>query len=192
MPSPRVAPLLPPYPEAMARDVAQMMPPGSAPLTPFRTLAHNARLLHTLHLGNLLDRGSLSRRERELVILRTCAQCGAEYEWGVHVAFFARNVGLGDTQVRATVRGEESDPVWSEQDALLIQLADQLSETSRISDGVWEQLVQHWSAAQILELIAIVGFYHTISFLTNSVTMELEPWAARFPEGRDEEGRVLP
>ena len=33
-------------------------------------------------------------REREIVIDRTCARCGAEYEWGVHVAFFGERVGL--------------------------------------------------------------------------------------------------
>jgi alkylhydroperoxidase family enzyme len=32
---------------------------------------------------------SLSRREREIVILRTTGRCGCEYEWSVHVAYFA-------------------------------------------------------------------------------------------------------
>ncbi|HEV7760231.1 MAG TPA: hypothetical protein VGO78_14620 [Acidimicrobiales bacterium] len=27
-------------------------------------------------------------RDREIVIDRTCARCGCQYEWGVHVAFF--------------------------------------------------------------------------------------------------------
>ena len=38
---------------------------------------------------------SLSMRDREIVIDRlTCARCTCEYEWGVHVAFFASRVGL--------------------------------------------------------------------------------------------------
>jgi alkylhydroperoxidase family enzyme len=109
----------------------------------------------------------------------------------VHVSFFAQKVGLGDEQVHATIFGDESDPAWSEKDALLIQLVDQLSETSRISDEVWEKLMRHWSAAQILELIALVGFYHTISFFTNSAAIELEPWTAHFPEGYYDEGRFV-
>ena len=40
--------------------------------------------------GSLLDRGPLSLREREIVIDRTCALTGCEYEWGVHVALFAK------------------------------------------------------------------------------------------------------
>ena len=41
--------------------------------------------------GSLLDRGSISMRNRELMILRICARCGAEYEWGVHVAIGSIN-----------------------------------------------------------------------------------------------------
>jgi alkylhydroperoxidase family enzyme len=72
-----------------------MMPPGMAPLRLFRTIAHNPRVLEKIRASNLLDRGSLDRRDREIVILRTTARCGCEYEWGVHVAFFSAKVGLG-------------------------------------------------------------------------------------------------
>ena len=37
---------------------------------------------------------SLSRREREIIILRTTARCGCEYERGVHVADFAQLVDV--------------------------------------------------------------------------------------------------
>jgi alkylhydroperoxidase family enzyme len=48
---------------------------------------------------------SLSMRDREIVIDRTCARCGCEYEWGVHVAFFANRVGLGEDQVASLATG---------------------------------------------------------------------------------------
>ncbi|GAA3246389.1 carboxymuconolactone decarboxylase family protein [Dactylosporangium siamense] len=35
---------------------------------------------------------SLTLREREIVILRTCARRGCEYEWGAHVLVFANRV----------------------------------------------------------------------------------------------------
>lgn len=34
---------------------------------------------------------SVSMRDREILIDRTCARCRCEYEWGVHIAFFAEN-----------------------------------------------------------------------------------------------------
>ncbi len=42
---------------------------------------------------------SVGLREREIVIDRTCARCGCEYEWGVHVAFFAVRAGFDDAQL---------------------------------------------------------------------------------------------
>jgi 4-carboxymuconolactone decarboxylase len=182
MTHPRIAPLTPPYPTTIGNTFAQIMPPGIEPLTLFRTIAHNERLLRKLHLGNLLDRGAVDRREREIVILRTCARCTCEYEWGVHVAFFAQKVGLSDAKVSATLGDTAELGVWSATEALLIQLVDELYETNRLSDALWQRLTQHWQTVQLLELIALVGFYHMIAFLVNSTALALEPWAARFPE----------
>lgn len=64
------------------------MPPDVPPLALFRTVARNGRVFGRLMAGGLLDKGSLFLREREILIDRTSALCGAEYEWGVHVAFF--------------------------------------------------------------------------------------------------------
>ena len=52
-------------------------------------------------------------REREIVIDRTCARTGCEYEWGVHVATFAGAAHLTEEQVRATVLGAATDACWS-------------------------------------------------------------------------------
>src|SRR4051812_29406070 len=49
----------------------------------------HARAWEKFRGGSLLDRGPLSLREREIVIDRTCALNGCEYEWGVHVATFS-------------------------------------------------------------------------------------------------------
>jgi len=48
-----------------------MMPPGVEPLGLFRTLAHNPRVLSKIRASNLLDRGSLDRRDREIAAKRT-------------------------------------------------------------------------------------------------------------------------
>src|SRR5579871_6669915 len=85
---PRLEPLPPPYRPSVTEDFSKLMPPGVEPLGLFKTLAHNPRVLGRVRRGGLLDPGSISIRARELVILRTTALCGAEYEWGVHAAFF--------------------------------------------------------------------------------------------------------
>jgi 4-carboxymuconolactone decarboxylase len=71
--------------------------------------------------------------------------------------------------------------VWSARQVLLIRLVDELHETSRVSDELWEQLASNWSAEQLVELVALVGQYHTVSFLTNALDVDLEDFAQRFP-----------
>ncbi len=178
---PRLAPLEPPYAEETAATLAGMMPPGVPPLLLFRTIAHNPRVLEKIRASNLLDRGSLERRHREIVILRTTARCGCEYEWGVHVAFFAARVGLVDAEVAATVQGGADHPAWSEAERTLIRLVDELHDGARIAEALWAELLEHWSEAQLVELVVLAGFYHTISFVVNGLGVELEPGAPRFP-----------
>jgi alkylhydroperoxidase family enzyme len=178
---PRITPLDEPWTPDLAKILEAMMPPGVPPLVLFRTLARNPRVLEKIRLGNLLDRGSLERRDRELIILRTTARCGSEYEWGVHVGFFAQRVGLSESEVTATVDSGPDDPVWSAKDRLAVRLVDELHDSSRISDGLWDELRRHWSDEQLVELVVLVGFYHTISFATNAFRLPLEEHAARFP-----------
>src|SRR5216683_5978266 len=104
----RIAPLEPPYSPPVQAAVDRIMPKGVPPLALFRTLAVNERVFLRVMAGGLLDRGSISLREREIVIDRTCARCGSEYEWGVHVAFFAERVGLTPERVAATCGAEAS------------------------------------------------------------------------------------
>jgi alkylhydroperoxidase family enzyme len=184
----RIAPLAPPYDPPLAATLAAMMPPGLEPLALFRTLAHNPRVLGKFHAGNLLDRGSIDRRDRELVILRTTARCGAEYEWGVHVAFFAARVGLSADAVAATVDGADDDPAWSPRDALLIRLADALHDRATIADDLWAALARAWTAEQLIELIVLAGFYHTVAFVVNALQVDLEPGATRFATVRHDAG----
>jgi alkylhydroperoxidase family enzyme len=62
-----------------------------------------------------------------------------------------------------------------------VRLADVLHETATIDHRLWSELRTEFTDAQLLELIVLAGFYHTVSFLTNGLRLPLEPDAARFP-----------
>lgn len=179
----RLAPLDPPYAPELARTLERLMPPGVPPIKLFRTIANHPVLLEKLRgTGTyLLNHGTLDPFEREIVIHRTCARCGCEYEWGVHAAFFARPLGFGDEQLIATVHGEGSDPAWSPRQALLIRLVDELHDTAGVSDALWAELEEGWTSEQLVELVALVGQYHSISFTANAFGVEVEDFAERFP-----------
>src|SRR5581483_1198808 len=99
----RIAPAFPPYEPAIAAALDCIMPPGIEPLVLFRTMARSPRVFGKMFAGGLLDKGPLSLRQREIVIDRTTARLGCEYEWGVHIALFAAKVGFGEEEVAATI-----------------------------------------------------------------------------------------
>ena len=90
----RVKPAQEPYAPEIQKTFESIMPPGVPPLVLFTTLARDLRLYERFRNGALLDKGHLTLRQREVVINRITALSGSEYEWGVHVAFFAKRVGL--------------------------------------------------------------------------------------------------
>jgi alkylhydroperoxidase family enzyme len=132
--------------------------------------------------GSLLDHGSIEMRDREIMILRTCARCNSEYEWGVHVALFSERAGLSKKEVAATHHREPANDAWSPRDMSLIRLADELHDQSTVSDSTWASLTTHYTEEQMLELIALAGYYHAIAFVTNAARVDLESFAPRFED----------
>jgi 4-carboxymuconolactone decarboxylase len=98
--APRIAPLAPPYTPETQTLLDKWMPPGNQaePLRLFRTLAVHDDLASRMRpLGaGILGHGRVAPRDREIIIHRTCARTGAEYEWGVHAVAFGKPLGLSD------------------------------------------------------------------------------------------------
>jgi 4-carboxymuconolactone decarboxylase len=183
---PRIAPLTPPFQPEDQRLLEKWMPPGSPvePLALFRILTIHQELasrMRPLGAGILGAAAEVPPALREVMIHRTCALTGAEYEWGVHVVGFARPLGLGEEQLRSTVHGRWSDRCWDAQQGSVFRLADELHETSTVSDELWHSLARHFDSSQILELIITAGWYHVISYVCNGIKIPLEEWAERFP-----------
>lgn len=180
MTTPRIAPIDPPYPPDMQADFDKLMR-GAPPLLLFRTVARNPRVLQRMMAGGLLDRGSLSLRSRELMILRTCARCGAEYEWGVHVAIYGAKAEWTPAQLRSTAHGGADDACWNSEDRLVMRIADQLHDTNRLDDALWMEASGHFADDQLVELIMLAGLYHAVSFMINATGVQHEAFAPRFP-----------
>jgi alkylhydroperoxidase family enzyme len=177
----RIAPLEPPY-EAEIQSQFDRIMRGAPPLMLFRVMATNARAWEKFRAGSLLDRGPLDLREREIVIDRTCALTGCEYEWGVHVAAFAQAAGLTEAEIRATVHEGAGAPCWSASERALISAVDALHARATLSDDEFAALSSHYDDAKIFEIILLCGFYRTVSYLANGLRLPLEEKAARFPK----------
>ena len=182
-----LAPLDPPYDPDVARTLTRMMPPGQEPLKLFRTVAHNRHILDKLRSTGsyLLNFGTLDPADRELVIQRTCARCGCEYEWGVHATVFGPQVGLAGDKLAATVTaGADDQTSWTGREAVLVALVDELHDTSTVSDRTWTALAEQYDEAQLVELVALAGQYHAVSFMANALGVEREDATERFPAAK--------
>jgi alkylhydroperoxidase family enzyme len=177
----RIAPLQPPYaPET--KEVFDRIMRGAPPLLLFRVMAGQPRAWDKFRAGSLLDPGPLSLREREIVIDRTCALNRCEYEWGVHVALFAKAARLTEEEVRATAHGGADAPCWSAAEQAMIAAADALHLRATLDDAEFAALSAHFDEAKIFEIILLCGFYRTVSYLANGLKLPLEEMGARFPK----------
>lgn len=177
----RIEPAARPYEPDMEKTLEKLMPPGVEPLVLFRTLARNPRVFRRFMAGGLLDRGTISLREREIAIDRACARCGGEYEWGVHIALFADKAGFGAEEISATVAAGSDAACWTPRERLILRLVDELHETSHVGDALWGELKAEFSDEQLIELVVLTGLYHMVSFTVNALRLEPEAYAARFP-----------
>jgi alkylhydroperoxidase family enzyme len=182
--TPRIAPLEPPFDSEVGARLEAMMPAGVPPIALFRTFARNLPMNEAMGPwgGYELSRDlSLSLRQRELVIDRVTARCGAEYEWGVHVAFFSAKAGLTDSQVTSLAHGSPSDACWVDDDErTLLEVVDALHDTSDVPDALWARAAAVFDEAQLLDLLLLAGWYHAISYVCVAARVPLEDGAPTF------------
>jgi alkylhydroperoxidase family enzyme len=182
----RIAPLDPPHPPDVAAQLESMMPPGTPPIGLFRTFAKNLPMTVAMSGWGRYELGrhlSLTMREREIVILRTCARCRCEYEWGAHLMFFADRVELSRDQVTSLTQGSPDDPCWTNgRERVLIRVADALHESADLDDELWEAAREVLDERELLDLFLLCGWYHAISFAARAARVAPEPGAPRFAD----------
>ncbi len=178
---PRIAPVAPPYDAATATALESLGPP----IMLFRMFARRpdrARAIQGWGSYYLSRRSALSLRHRELVIDRTTALCGAEYEWAIHISVFAAKAELTEAQVRSLAHGSASDPCWeSAADQAVLAAVDALHAHCDLADEQWDALVEATGEDGALEVTLLAGWYHAISFAARALRLPLEPGTVGFP-----------
>lgn len=147
----------------------------------FRTLAHQPALLKRFNVlgGAFLAKGVLPARERELVILRVGWNCRSVYEFGQHT-LIGREAGLTDEEIAALATTRAAGP-WSTEDEALIALADEICADDCASAVTFAALRRRWNDAELVELVALVGFYRMVSGFLNTMGVEPEEGLPGWP-----------
>lgn len=149
------------------------------PLNIFGVLGRHPKLLKRFNLlgGFILNKGLVPDREREIVILRVGWNAKAVYEFGQHTVIGERT-GLTADEIAALTR---DDGEWSDDDAALIALADDLHRDDCVTDETWSALSARWSDEQLVELLVVAGFYRLVSGFLNSAGVQLDDGIPGFP-----------
>jgi 4-carboxymuconolactone decarboxylase len=184
---PRVPPLLPPEWDAVTHDAVSAFPSGrDFVLSHYQ--ADGARGMHGLGVmlrypalakaflafNNHVATGStLSRRVRELLILRISWLRRSEYEFVQHVVL-ARNAGLSEAELERVQFGPDA-PGWEPVDAELVRAVDELHAQARIEDATWARLSAHFNSEQLMDIVFAVGCYDVLAMVFKTFGVQLEP-----------------
>lgn len=187
-PTPLTEPRVEPIPrEDWSDEVRTLLDPdgaGGSVLNLYATLAHHPLLFRPRAVQSAYIRidSTLSDRAREILILRIGWLCGAEYEWSQHVRA-ARRVGMDDADIRRVAVGTNADD-WDPLGQLLIRAVDELHADDGLSDETWALLTEHYSNAELIDVVITVAGYRMVSIVLNSIGTQLEPDRPRFPDVR--------
>jgi len=140
-------------------------------------LRHAAATQAFLGFNNYVATAStLSRRIRELLILRISWLRRAEYEFTQHVILGLR-AGLTEAEVERIPSGPEAAG-WDPVDADLVRAVDELHADACIGDATWARLSRHFSQEQMIDIVYAVGCYEINAMLFKSLGVQYEAGTA--------------
>jgi len=139
----------------------------------FRTILRHPDLFRCqLRLGiQLLGKGILDARHRELAILRVGWLCRAPFEWGEHVEI-AKGFGVTSEDIRRVIQGSSAQG-WNELERAIVRAVEELFNNQMVADETWSVLAQRWTEPQLIEFVALVGQYVATAYLQNSLRIRL-------------------
>jgi 4-carboxymuconolactone decarboxylase len=183
---PRLSPLLPSAWNAETEDAAGAFPTardfvktnyqtsGSRGTNGFGVLLHHPALAKAFLTFNnhVAIASSLSKRVRELLILRLSWLRRSEYEYVQHVVI-ARNAGISEAEIDRVQVGPDA-PGWDPIDADLVRAVDELYADARIEDATWTRLSAHFDTKQLMDIVFAVGCYEMLAMAFKTFGAQLE------------------
>lgn len=142
------------------------------PINVHKLMAHSPNLLRAWwdFRNYSVSGGTLGAHLGELIILRVGVHLGAWYEWGSHVDR-AQRIGIQTDTIFQTLNPE---PNLAASEVLALIAVDELMIDFGISKPTRAALEQHFSTAQIMDLIAIQGMYVILGGFINTWDLALD------------------
>ena len=119
-----------------------------------------------------MPRGTLPRRETELVILRVAHLRACEYEFEHH-ARLGRRAGLRDEDLESVTR-PLAEGSWTDRQRTILSAVDRLSSDRNLDDDTWTELRQHLDERACIELLILVGHYEMLATFIETVGVPMD------------------
>jgi AhpD family alkylhydroperoxidase len=152
---------------------------GTTPPNLFLTLGLNRRLFRgwLRFASNLMPRGTLPRRETELVILRVAHLRDCAYEFEHHVRL-GRRAGISTADIDRIIAGPSAEG-WTARERAVLSAVDELHANRDLDDDTWARLRSHLTEPECIELILLAGHYEMLA--TAIATLRIQPDEKRHP-----------
>jgi uncharacterized peroxidase-related enzyme len=143
----------------------------------FRTMAHRPEIFETIiaHMEAVLNTGTLPKRLKELVIVRTSQVNRTPYCLASHTAICKR-LGWSDRQLEALKDAGgsgESSGDFSEAETVAIHLAEAMTlDAHNYSDAEFARLRSFYSEGEVVELMAAIGLFNYFNRFNDLLEME--------------------
>ena len=152
---------------------------------PFNVMLRSPELMSPLQkVGEYLRfRCELDRRIAEMATLIAARQWTQNYEWSAHHPL-ALKAGLKAEVAQAIAEGRRPTAM-AEDEEIVYELLTELFQNKSVSDHTYERAITRFGERDVVDIVAIGGYYSLLGMLMNVARTEL-------PEGREPGMRHFP
>ena len=139
----------------------------------FRVMAHRPEIFATMqaHFAAVLDTGTVSKKLKELIIVRTSQVNETPYCLASHT-ILARGLGWTDDQLAHLAEWRQRDDFNPAEKAAL-RLAETVTRDAHaVSDEQFAELRQYYSEGEVVELLCATGLFNYFNRFNNALKME--------------------
>lgn len=136
----------------------------------FRVLAHAPEVAQTLyaHLETVMGEGRVPRRLKELCAVLVSALNQCEYCLSARREE-AERLGVEPAVLRELHDYARSEKYSAAEKAALAATIALTREPRALPANLWENLREHFDAAQIVELLAVIGLFNDLNRINNAL-----------------------
>lgn len=144
----------------------------------YRLVAKNealfSELVESKFIGNtgLYDRKRIAPDLREKIVLRVCVISKNDYEFALHEDTISAQMGVTNKQLKDIKNLKYNSELWNEKEAAIFDVITPLLQSEKVEDYLVENLKLHFSESEIIDIIFLVGLYHTVSMMVNIAQLE--------------------